>query len=431
MANTKTNTTNKKASNKPKSTNKTKSKQELKHLQDVSDGYYNFKRLIEKHPEALYYIIFGERSNGKSYSILKYMLEEYYNSGFKKSFAYLRRWKEDISYALMNQVFKSLKCDDLKRNIIKDITKNEYNDIVVKDRCFWLAYRNEDGEIEKIVDSQPFGYIFSLATSERIKSTGYPDVFYIFFEEFISEGLPMVSEFTKFRSVLSTIIRNDDKVKIILRGNTINKHNIYFNELGLKRTKYQEPNTIDIYKYVDSETLDADGNPRILKIACEFADFPNRKLKKSNIYFAFDKEKNKMIRNGAWDIGQYPHLEFFYTDKDVKLIYFIKFEDELFQAEVIRVYDNADTRIFYDDKTIFSNKPVLFTFIHRKTSKIKYPYDHIIFQKEFDSHSNIRQDIMNAYDDIGKFIKSFYITNKVFYQDNNVGDSINAYLGNI
>ena len=408
---------------------KKKKKIDEKHLKDIADGYYSFKRLINKHPEALYYLIYGERSNGKSYSILEFLIEEFVNSEYTKSFGYIRRWKEDIYNVLLNQVFKSIKKDDLGRNRISDITKGEYNDILVKDKCFYLMKRDEDGEIETVYEKQPFGYIFSLSSSERIKSTGYPDIFYIFFEEFISEGLPMVNEFARFRSVLSTIIRNDDKVKIIMAGNTINKHNIYFKEFGLKRTKQQQANTIDIYKYVDDETLDENGKPRILYIACEFADFPNRKLKKSNIYFAFDKEKNKMIRNGAWDIGSYPHLEYFYTPADIKLIYFIKFEDEIFQAEIIMIKDCKDTRIFNDEANItYSNRKVCFTYIHKKTSDIKYPDKHIIFQQEFSSKPNIRQDINNAYDDIGKFIKSFYTTNKVVYQDNEVGDNINAFL---
>lgn len=416
------------AKNKP-----TKKELDKKHLEDIADGYYSFKRLISKHPECLYYIIYGERSNGKSYSILEYMLEEFYNSEFTKSFGYLRRWKEDITYALLNQVFKSLKKDDLGRNRVKEITKNRFNTILAHDRCFWLGRINDDtGELEEEYTKQPFGYIFSLSASERIKSTGYPDIYYIFFEEFISEGLPMVNEFSKFRSVLSTIIRNDDKVKIILAGNTINKHNIYFNEFGFtSKIKYQQPNTIDVYKYEDPDTLDEFGKPSILYIACEFADFPNRKLKKSNIYFAFNREKNKMIRNGAWDIGEYPHLEYFYTPADIKLIYFIKFEDEIFQAEVIKVKDIPDNRILYQKGDICSKRSVCFTYIHKKTSAIKEPYKHIIFQKTYDSHNNIRQDIMNAYDDIGKFIKSFYITSKVFYQDNIVGDMINAFMGNI
>lgn len=386
--------------------------------------YYSLKRLIDLHPECLYYFVYGERSNGKSYSALEYTLEEFYNSGFTKSYGYLRRYTEDVRMSNMNQVYKSLKKNDLGVNRIAEITNGEYNDVIYRNRCFYLAHRTEAGEYDLIVESQPLGYVFNLSESERIKSTGYPDIFYIIFEEFISESLPLVQEFKRFMSVLSTIIRNDDKVKIFLLGNTVNKHNIYFKEFGLTRTKFQQPNTIDIYKYTDE-----DG--KILNIACEFADFPDRKLKKSNIYFCFNKEKNKMIRNGAWDIEVYPHLEYFYAPKNIKLIYFIKYESEIFQCEVIRVLDTKDNRIINNENDIYSNKPVLFTYIHRKTTEIKKPYDHIIFQEAYDSHPNIRHQLNNCYDDIGRFIWSFFISDKVFYQDNVVGDMVDSYMKTI
>ena len=177
-----------------------------------NDGYYSFERLKKLHPEAKYYIIFGERSNGKSYSVLEDSLKDFVESGYKHAFAYIRRWSEDVVSRLMNQVFKSLKCNDKGVNRIDEITDGLYNDVVVKNKCFYLAKRNDDGEIENVLESEPLGYIFSLSLSERIKSTGYPDVKTILFDEFIAEGLPMVNEFTRFRSILSTITSLTDEV---------------------------------------------------------------------------------------------------------------------------------------------------------------------------------------------------------------------------
>lgn len=390
-------------------------------MANKKEGYYSFKRLKKLHPEAKYYIIFGERSNGKSYSVLEDNLDDFIDSGYTHAFGYIRRWSEDVVQRLMYQVFKSLKCNDNNENIIEKKTNGEWNEVLVKNKCFYLAHKNEEGEIDRVLDS-PFGYIFSLSLSERIKSTGYPDIKNILFDEFIAEGLPMVNEFSRFRSILSTIIRNRNDVKIVLCGNTINKHNIYFNEFGLKKTKYQKPGTIDIYKYKDDDNE--------LVIACEYADFPNRKqIKKSNIYWAFDKEKNKMVRTGEWDIGEYPHLEYFYTPADIKLIYFIIYEEEIYQCEVISVRDSKESRIDNESPNIsYSNKKISFTYIHEKTTKIKYPDKHLIFQQGFNTKPNYRTDIMNAYDDIGKFIKSYFITGKVVFQDNNVGDAINSFI---
>ena len=41
--------------------------------------YYKLKNILSKN--AVYNIIFGERSNGKTFSVLEYGLEQYYNSG--------------------------------------------------------------------------------------------------------------------------------------------------------------------------------------------------------------------------------------------------------------------------------------------------------------------------------------------------------------
>ena len=56
--------------------------------------YYEIRRIIKDYPNAKYYMIYGERSNGKTYSALDYALERYAKHG--EQFAYLRRWGEDI-----------------------------------------------------------------------------------------------------------------------------------------------------------------------------------------------------------------------------------------------------------------------------------------------------------------------------------------------
>ena len=90
--------------------------------------------------------------------------------------------------------------------------------------------------------------------------------------------------------------------------------------------------------------------------------------------------------------------------------------------------DTKENRIIINENDKYSEKPVLFTYIHRKTSDIKYPYDHIIFQEAYDSHANIRHELNNCYDDIGRFIWSFFQSSKVFYQDNVVGDMVDSYM---
>ena len=101
-----------------------------------NDGYYSFKRTLSLYPDAKYYLIFGERSNGKSYSILEYALERFEESNYTEAFGYIRRWSEDVVSRLMMQVFKSLKCNDKNVNVISKITKGKYNEVLVKNKCF-------------------------------------------------------------------------------------------------------------------------------------------------------------------------------------------------------------------------------------------------------------------------------------------------------
>ena len=58
---------------------------------------------------------------------------------------------------------------------------------------------------------------------------------------------------------------------------------------------------------------------------------------------------------------------------------------------------------------------------------INYDKD-IIFQEEHDYRYNFRREITNTFDKLGELIAYDFTTDKVFYQDNMTGDSINSYL---
>ena len=74
--------------------------------------YYSLQKILKKN--AVYNVIFGERSNGKTYSVLKYGIKEYITNGGQ--LAIIRRWKEDIPGRRASDIFKALLAND-------DITK--------------------------------------------------------------------------------------------------------------------------------------------------------------------------------------------------------------------------------------------------------------------------------------------------------------------
>ena len=133
---------------------------------------------------------------------------------------------------------------------------------------------------------------------EHDKSTSYPDVTTVIFDEFLTRQSYLPDEFILFQNVLSTIIRGRRDVTIFMLGNTVNKWSPYFAEMGLKHVKEMEVGSIDVYTYGDSE----------LTVAVEFTG-SRHSSKASDVYFAFDNPRLNMITGseGSWEMAIYPH----------------------------------------------------------------------------------------------------------------------------
>lgn len=363
---------------------------------------FNFYSLDEiKKQNCSYNVIFGERSNGKTYAVLCEILEKYYNNGVKT--AYIRRYDDYITGNKARQVFNNLTSKKIKFkkeyiSKVEEITKGEYDSVVYFSGAWYLAKYDEN--LDKFIkQKEPFMYGFALNTSESYKSSAYPDIGIVFFEEFLTRGHYLLDEYVIFSNLLSTTVRLNEKVRIYLVGNTVDKNSIYFREMGLHKVTQMKKGEIKIYTY----------NNKKLKVAVEYSDSIATE-KPTDFLFAFDNPKLKMITKGEWEIGNYPHLPVKYKPKDVLYEYFIEHNNELLHCEIIGVGDK------------------LFTYVHNKTTPIRNDGKHIIFQEEYDPSPNVRRCINNCYDNIGKKIYSFFIKEQVFYQDNEVGERMRHYL---
>lgn len=69
------------------------SKKKTVNVSRETQKFYSLENI--KKTGATYNVIFGERSNGKTYSVLLEGLKEYVKHGGQ--LAIVRRWKEDIS----------------------------------------------------------------------------------------------------------------------------------------------------------------------------------------------------------------------------------------------------------------------------------------------------------------------------------------------
>lgn len=354
--------------------------------------YYCLDRI--KECDAQYNVIYGERSNGKTYATLKELLEAYVKSGAQ--FAYLRRWDTDFKGKRGASLFDGL----VRDNVISDLTNGEYNSVYYWSGRFYLSKFDKEN-LSRVNSPEPIGYAFAINTMEHDKSSSYPNIRNIIFDEFLTRTTYLVDEFVLFCNVLSTIIRDRDDVKIYMLGNTVNQYCPYFREMGLKNIKKMKPGDIQVYTYGDTG----------LKVAVEYTGGDEyRDSKPSDVYFAFDNPKLRMITSGGWELDIYPHCPMKYNKSNIKLTYILEFDEELLQCEIVKV-----------------NK-CMFTFIHRKTTPIKDEDRDLIYTQRYDPRKNWRRVISKPYDKIGKIIWDQFRTDSVYYQDNEVGDMVMNYL---
>lgn len=357
--------------------------------------YYSIRNVLTFVPDAYYYVIFGQRSNGKTYSVLDYALESYFQRGEK--LAIIRRYREDLKGKNGGAMFSAI----VSNGLVKKYSKGEWNGIYYYSQRWYLTYTNPENPKDKRIDNEPFAYGFALTEMEHDKSTSYPDIKNVLFDEFITRQSYLPDEFVLFSNVLSTIIRERDDVKIFMCGNTVNQYCPYFKEMGLTNVRKQDVGTIDVYTYGNSG----------LKVAVEYSDFPEKK-KKSDVYFAFNNPKLQMITGGKWEIAVYPHItpDMKYRPMDVVGHYFIDFEDDLLMCDVVKKDD------------------MIFTFIHRKTTPIKKDDSSIVYTPKNSPLPNYRRKITKPISNVDKKILWFFIHEKVFYQSNEIGEIVRNYL---
>lgn len=369
----------------PKPEKKEKPKEKMK--------FYSLKNILSKNAD--YNIIFGERSNGKTYAALEYGIKRFVESGYTEQTAILRRWKEDLKGKRAETLYKSLEANGR----IAELTGGKFTEVYYFNGKWYLS--NYDSEIQKHVPyTKPLAFSFALSEMEHDKSTSYPDITTVIFDEFLTRRYYLPDEFILFMNVLSTIIRHRNNVKIFMLGNTVNKFCPYFTEMGLKHIGQMEQGTIDIYKFGDDQ----------LTIAVEYAAPMNVK-KESNKYFCFDdKDSVQMIINGAWEMAIYPHLKTRYERKDIIFTYFIEFNGNLLQCEIV----NKDNEYF--------------TYIHEKTTPIKNPDTDLIYSLEHNEKQNYKRRLLSTTTPLETKIARFYALEKVFFQNNEVGEVVRNYI---
>ena len=257
-------------------------------------NYYSLDKILKKNTQ--YKVIFGKRSNGKTYAVLERMIKLFFEKGYES--AYVRRNREDMIGKNGQTLFANL----VQNGVVEKYSKGVWTDVYYYGkRWFFCRYETDDkGNVSRITDEKPFCYGFVLSSQEHDKSTSYPHIHIICFDEFLSRTNYLPDEFILFMNTVSTIARLRTDMEIYMLGNTVNKYCPYFAEMGLKNVKTMEQGSIDVYRYGESD----------LRVAVEYTAPNTGATGKGNVLFAFNNPKLQMITKGDWEIDIYPHLPY-------------------------------------------------------------------------------------------------------------------------
>lgn len=189
--------------------------------------YYSYQKILSY--GAYMSIIVGGRGFGKSYGAKKLCIEDYIKN--KNQFVYLRRYKTELDTAVP-EFFSDLISNEEFPNHVFTVKKSK------KVSTFFMQekYVDENGE-EKLTDPEIIGYAIPLSTSHVLKSTPFPNVRTIVFDEFLlTKGSYhyLRNEIIMFLDLLETVGRTRDNVRVFMIANATDIYNPYMSYFDLE-----------------------------------------------------------------------------------------------------------------------------------------------------------------------------------------------------
>ena len=367
--------------------------------------YYNLDTL--DHIGASVNILYGERSNGKSYQLkhkkginpyLKnstsyrrnyYDKEKIIEDNIKAGtrFILLRRNKEEVSSEKVEQYLNDID--------IMSLTNDEYNCFSVYKKAIYLSkYDNDTGKTKRY---EKIGYVMALSTEQNYAGASYLDVHDIIFEEFMTRTVYLANEPDKLMNLYSTIDRKRGTTRLWLVGNSISRVCPYLEDWGLmdiiRNLKQGDIKT----KWISTNSFDDEGREVEVLLAIEYC------RSTGNSSFAIGKHAD-MLNKGDWQSDPQPHLSDSY--KEYKMLFRIGFQYQSFKflGEYLMDKNHNTLWFIYPYNREFKKNLIVFSDIIKESNY----WQKDIYNPTF-KNDNIR------------YILSTFKENKIFYATDLVG----------
>ena len=235
--------------------------------------FYDYNRI--KSYNALVNFILSPRGNGKTYGAKRFVIKRFLKYG--EQFIYVRRYKTE---------FKKLK-------LFFDDIRNEFPGVKfeVKGKTFFIN--------EKVG-----GYAIALSTSQTEKSTAYPNVTSIIFDEFIIDKsyikyLP--NEVEIFLDLFETVARFRENVRAYFLANKVtlvNPYFKYFDCIPKKENRFStfKDGEIVVEQFTSESFINMKKKTRFGRLisGTKYGDYAidNKSLRDSNTFICKDKPKD-------------------------------------------------------------------------------------------------------------------------------------------
>lgn len=275
------------------------------------------------HEGANINLIWGERSNGKSYQVKhekavelylktkprfisnykdrESVIKEYQEKGNR--FMLIRRWDSEMTSNFIESYFSDVD--------IYKLTNEKYN--MVKKYRDEICFAYYDFETRKIKQGEKIGYAIPLSLEQNYAGWSFLDVTDMIFEEFMArggrgtKGLYLRDEPNKLMNLYSTVDRKRGTTKMWLVGNTITRICPYVNDWGLGDILRKQKQGTIFTKWISTGDIDDDGNEIYVKLAIEHCKSTGRTS------YVIGDHKN-MLNKGEWQSDPQPKLPYSYKE---------------------------------------------------------------------------------------------------------------------
>lgn len=370
-------------------------------------NFFEIRDVFKKYPDMSMYIIFGERSNGKTYSALDYVLENYAKHGWQG--AYIRRSKEDVK----TKITSALYANHIQNGRFEKFFGSfdfPYNAISQKGDALYPVHVwfTDKGVRKRHSADNPILICSALSTWQHSKGISFPNVKTIIFDEFLTNGLYLPDEVNTFQQLLSSFVRERGDVKVVLLGNTVSRYSPYFTELGLLNVESMKPGETQVYTSGDKQAK------YLVMLTGKSGG------KASDKYFSvFNNETSAMIRGGAWELSAYPIItKGMLESMKVYETFFISFAGKLIRCV-----------IYLREQAYFVFTPARYNMMFNEdNTRTTWYKDKVVFTDFLSLNSTCRYNMLAQKSPIAKLMITAMEQGRAYYSNNETGDTVSNYL---